>query len=334
METVSDFLNYQRQILPLKLHSEDCRGRTFIVTGSNTGLGYECTKHLVELEAARVILAVRNVQSGESAKTAIEETSKRYNIMQVWQLDLASYDSVRKFVEKADAELDRIDSLVCNAAMANLSWEVVEGMESNLTVNLLSNLLLTTLMMPVMASKSQGFDRKPRIVHVGSCGGFFTLRSRLTKIDKEDILKDINDQTKWESDMEFRYILSKLLQHFAIRELASRRTTFEAGVILNIVDPGLCNTQLMRNATISMRISGFFFRLLLGRTAEMGSRSLLAGVAASDGSHGRILLNCEIGDDKLPQWMTDQAGLGFQQQLWKELEEKLEVIQPGCLSRI
>ena len=54
--------------LPVVPTTNDCNGKTYIVTGSNTGLGFECAKHFVQLSAKRVILAVRTVDKGEAAK--------------------------------------------------------------------------------------------------------------------------------------------------------------------------------------------------------------------------------------------------------------------------
>jgi len=107
-----DLLKAQYKTLPQPLTPEDCHGRTFIVTGANAGLGLEATKHLVSLGSARVIMAVRNTSSGEAAKKDIEEATDRHGVLQVWSLDLASYDSVVEFAANAQTELDRIDGLI------------------------------------------------------------------------------------------------------------------------------------------------------------------------------------------------------------------------------
>ncbi|KMK58732.1 short-chain dehydrogenase/reductase family protein [Aspergillus fumigatus Z5] len=96
---------------PLLATTEICAGGTYIVTGANTGLGFEAAKHLVGLEAAKVIVAVRNVSAGEKAKKDIEESTGRIGVAEVWPLDLASYDSVKTFAQKATTELDRIDAM-------------------------------------------------------------------------------------------------------------------------------------------------------------------------------------------------------------------------------
>lgn len=67
-------------------------GQTVIITGSNVGLGKEAARHIVALGASKLILAVRNIKAGEEAKKDIENTTQcGKSVIEVWQLDLASY---------------------------------------------------------------------------------------------------------------------------------------------------------------------------------------------------------------------------------------------------
>lgn len=69
--------------MPMLANDRTCSGKTYIVTGSNSGLGLETVKHLVEFKAAHVILAVRNLTSGGKAKTDIEKLYGRTGVVQV-----------------------------------------------------------------------------------------------------------------------------------------------------------------------------------------------------------------------------------------------------------
>ncbi len=62
---MADTISTQRLHLPLLVTTETCSGGTYIVTGANTGLGLEASKHLVAVGAAKVIMAVRNIAAGE-----------------------------------------------------------------------------------------------------------------------------------------------------------------------------------------------------------------------------------------------------------------------------
>ena len=86
----------------------------------------------MRLDAEKVILAVRNVEKGEAAKRSIEETTNRKNVVEVWQLDLASYESVKQFAKKANG-LRRLDAIVENAGIATRNFRVSEDNESTIT---------------------------------------------------------------------------------------------------------------------------------------------------------------------------------------------------------
>jgi len=92
----------------------DCTGKTIIVTGANVGLGKEATRHFVRLNAAKVIIGCRSLEKGEAAKTEIEASTKRNGVIEVWQLDLQDYDSVKAFAKRAES-LKRLDVVVENA---------------------------------------------------------------------------------------------------------------------------------------------------------------------------------------------------------------------------
>lgn len=112
----------------------DCTGRTIIVTGANTGLGKEVAQHYVRLNAEKVIIACRSLDKGEAAKRDIEKKTGRPGAVEVWQLDLSSYESVKQFAERAKS-LKRLDSLVENAGINTDKFRVFEGNESTVTVN-------------------------------------------------------------------------------------------------------------------------------------------------------------------------------------------------------
>jgi hypothetical protein len=63
---------------------------------------------------------------------------------------------------------------------------------------------------------------------------------------------------------------------------------------MNLVTPGLCKTQLARNSGLAFRLQLAMANMLIGRTAEMGSRTILHAMAAGRESHGLYLGSCEI----------------------------------------
>jgi len=93
--------------------------RIIIVTDANTEIGLEAAKHFIRLNASKAILTCRNVEKGEVAKQAIEtSTTCAPGLLEVWQLNLASYDSVKQFASKANT-LPRLGCLTEECRIGN-----------------------------------------------------------------------------------------------------------------------------------------------------------------------------------------------------------------------
>lgn len=203
--TYTEWVQSQGKDLPLLLKADQCTGKTFIVTGANTGIGYECARHLVSSQSARVILAVRDLNKGKAAKASIEAETKRQDVVDVQKLDLTSFDSVKSFASKMESGADRIDAVIANAAVSNGSWLEAEGVEMCLTVNILSNFLLMALLAPQIKAKRSSAESIPSFTFVGSIGTFLSPKPLLADVNRNDIFKDMNDRSKWDSRLEDRY---------------------------------------------------------------------------------------------------------------------------------
>ena len=88
--------------LKLPYPTKEFTGQTIIVTGSNIGMGLEASRHFTRLNAGKVILAVRSPSKGLAAKQSIEASTKRLSVVEVWDLDLTSYDSVKAFAARVN----------------------------------------------------------------------------------------------------------------------------------------------------------------------------------------------------------------------------------------
>lgn len=106
-------------------------GRTYIVTGANTGLGLALATHLARLNAARVILAVRDMAKGNTARETIMQETQFAGVLEVWELDMARFASVAQFARKAEATLDRLDGAALNAGVTTHGWHTTsDGWET------------------------------------------------------------------------------------------------------------------------------------------------------------------------------------------------------------
>lgn len=137
------------------------------MTGANIGLGLEAARHFVRLGASKVILGCRSIEKGEVAKLDIEATTHTKGVVEVWKVDLESYSSVKDFCERA-GKLERLDAVVENAGVAIPIWKEAEGMESTITVNVISTFLMALLLLPKLRESAVKFETLPHLTIVAS----------------------------------------------------------------------------------------------------------------------------------------------------------------------
>ena len=164
--------------------THDFSGQVIAVTGANIGLGLEAARHFVRLNAAKVILGVRSMSKGEVAKADIEASTGRKGVVDVYQLDLSSYASVKHFASQISS-LPRIDAVVENAAVGWINildcytkltlekiavekFEMFEDDEATITVNVVSTLLLAVLLLPALRQSAKKFGINPTLATVSS----------------------------------------------------------------------------------------------------------------------------------------------------------------------
>ncbi len=140
----------------------DLSGKTIIVTGGNSGLGFESVKAFVK-KGAEVVLASRSVDKGEQAKKEIL-TSLPDAKIHVMQLDLGDLESIRAFVKEFNKKFTKLDVLLNNAGiMMTPYFKTRDGFEGQFGTNHLGHFALTGLLMDLMQSTPGA-----RIVNVSS----------------------------------------------------------------------------------------------------------------------------------------------------------------------
>ncbi|KAK4696465.1 hypothetical protein P7C71_g1449, partial [Lecanoromycetidae sp. Uapishka_2] len=300
-----------------------CAGQTIIVTGANTGLGKEAARHFARLGATKVILACRNIRAGEEAKKDIETTTScGGNVLEVWTLDLLSYESIKSFAARASS-LPRLDVLLESAGVAGYRWYQAGKHERMVAVNVISTFYLALLMLPKLKASAKEFSIKPRLTIVVSEVHAF---SKFPEWKEPRIFEALDDESK--ARLGERYPTSKLLQVLIVRQIASQLQ--DSGVILNMLNPGLCVSELSREGGLVLTVMTFF----LGRTTEVGSRSLVAGALAGPQSHGHYINDGQVNDDSLSDFVKSEDGKEASKKVWEELTEILESIQPGVTSNL
>ncbi|KAL3423280.1 Retinol dehydrogenase 11 [Phlyctema vagabunda] len=305
----------------------DCTGRTIIVVGANVGLGKEAARHFVRLNASKVILAVRSLARGEAAKQEIGKTTKRPDAMEVWEVDLASYPSVIAFVSRV-SQLPRVDAVIANASIATRNFELAEDGENEQTIaiNVIGTFLLVLLLLPVLEGVAKKWDISPIMTIVSSDIHIF---AQFPERSASNILDTMNDPKT--ARMEDRYPASKLLQVFAFREIITRSAKKSPRVVINMLNPGLCKTELARNATGLVHVQMVIFKALVARSAEVGSRTLVHAATIGVESHGRYMSDCDVNKNTLSSFVTSMEGKRAQEKFWDELVRKLEKIEPEIM---
>ncbi|KAI9777898.1 MAG: hypothetical protein M1816_004387 [Peltula sp. TS41687] len=326
MAVFANFL-YSQLLVTLPEPDQDFSGQTIVVTGSNTGLGLEAARHLVRLNAEKVILAVRNIEKGQAARQSIEDSTKRLGVVDVWKLDLSSYNSVKQFAQRAQG-LERLDVVVENAGIVAHVFELVEDMESTLTINVMSTFLLALLILPKLRETATRFNTLPRLVVVSSEVSFLT---SFNERKSPNILQTLNDQST--ANMDDRYPISKLLEVFLVRELARRTDrSGKPDVVINCLNPGFCQSELSRGVSGIRGLIMTVEKAVLARTTEAGSRTLVHAAAGGKETHGSYMSNAKVA--RPAPLVLSPDGVEAQKRVWAEVMEKLEAIQPGIAENI
>ncbi|TGO12756.1 hypothetical protein BPAE_0808g00020 [Botrytis paeoniae] len=301
-----------------------------IVTGSNIGLGLEAARHFYRLNCAKLILAVRSIGKGESAKEDIVRSVKQRkdaDAIEIWPLDLEKTDSTLAFAERVKKDLPRLDVLVQNAGINEKSWTVSEGWERTIQINTINTFLLSLALLPKMNESKEKFpDSSPHLVIVCSEAHRLTV---FKEANAPDIYEKLNtDQEGY--DGQDRYGVSKLIQILFVRELVQRLNKAKSPnppVITNLANPGLCKSTLDRGRGAAFKIVAFIMLSLLGRTAEVGSRTYVLGASAEPESHGEFMSDGAV--QKAEGWIYTEIGEKVQKKVFEQTMKVLEERSPG-----
>ncbi|MGB9963726.1 oxidoreductase [Halobacterium hubeiense] len=202
-------------------------GRNVVVTGANSGIGFEAAKAFAA-EGAHVVMACRSVERGEDAKAEIEADYPGASLT-VRELDLADLDSVAAFADRYATEYDALHVLCNNAGvMAVPRSETADGFETQFGVNHLGHFALTGRLLDVLRRTSG----ETRVVTQSS------MAHESGEIDFDDLQHE-DDYDKWAA-----YGQSKLANLLFAYELDRRLRAANAAVASVACHPGFAATNL------------------------------------------------------------------------------------------
>ena len=224
----------------------DLTGKTIIVTGGNSGLGFESVKAFVN-NGAKVVMASRSLEKAEKAKTEILRNNPGGSV-ELGALNLSDLSSVRRFANEFKSKHDRLDVLLNNAGIMMTPFgRTKDGFENQFGTNHLGHFALTGLLLELLKNSS-------RIVNVSS------LAHKRGEIDFDNLLYD---NGKSYAPMK-AYRRSKLANLLFTYELQRRFASNEIKTIAVAAHPGVSITNLGKHLEdklmykLLLPISGFF----------------------------------------------------------------------------
>jgi NAD(P)-dependent dehydrogenase (short-subunit alcohol dehydrogenase family) len=251
----------------------DQKGKIVIITGANSGVGFEAVKALSKKNAT-IVMAVRSLDKGEEALAKLSENGAETNVS-LMQLDLSDLDSVHHFALAFKAKYDRLDILMNNAGVMYPAKKEItkQGFELQVGTNHLGHFTLTGLLLDVIKNTAHS-----RVV----------MQSSLAHINARIRLDDLN----WEKAYSKMgaYGQSKLANLLFTYELDRRLKANHIDAMATAAHPGVSKTNLMRT-------SGFIIELftpLVAQNAEMGALPILRAATDEQLKGGEY-----IGPDKM-----------------------------------
>ncbi|KAF8135051.1 hypothetical protein EV363DRAFT_1257008 [Boletus edulis] len=310
------YLREQWRTLPQPSAVGSVSSKTFLVTGSNAGLGFEASVHLAKMRPKLLIATSRNQVKCELARKSILERAVEPNMeLYTWPLELGSFQNVRSFADRFAMEGNgTLNTLVANAGVYPTDYiRTQDGWEIALQVNYLSTALLSILLLPYLINSSSP-DSPSRLVFVSSFAHHFAPELKASDSRNTSILETVSQPEFGKSDA--RYRVSKLLGIMFIRELASRLPE-SIPFVACTVNPGFCHSDMTRSVMPKGWFASMCKRLVLVRSTEEGSRTLVHAAVASDRSmHGRYLSGCEIVEER--DYLFTPEGRACSAKVWDE----------------
>ncbi|KZO94460.1 short-chain dehydrogenase [Calocera viscosa TUFC12733] len=320
--TVGLFLREQLADLPKPdSYAVSLEGKIVIITGSNIGLGFEAAKHLARMRPGRLILACRDPKKAQIALQDIK-TATGCKSVDAWQLDISSNESVKAFADRFAKEGGtKVDILIGNAGVNVPRMErTPDGWEKNIGTNHIGTAHFALRMLPFLLQAPQ-----PRLVILASDVHYFTYKSEL--MNRPDLLHSLNADKPTNRFEGFaniqRYELSKTMNVFFGHALAERIPS-SSPLTVSTVNPGFCVSALLRDHGVMRHI----FNRLIGRSTEVGSRTLVHAAVAPDmqGKTGVYLSSCVVTEPS--DFVISKQGQEAEEKLWDETMDILGKVDP------
>lgn len=237
----------------------DLSGKLALVTGANSGLGYETTRAMAA-KGAEVIMACRNLEKGKAALETIQAENLNAKLV-LMQLDLGSLASVRSFADEVRDKYKRIDLLINNAGiMVPPYGKTSDGFETQFGVNHLGHFALTALLLDLVLNAENS-----RIVNISS------MAHTMGKINFDDLNSEKGYNT-W-----LAYGQSKIANLYFTYELQRKLEAADKDTLSVAAHPGYAATNLQAHSGIFNWMNSF-----MAQSQETGALPSLYAATSPD----------------------------------------------------
>jgi len=244
----------------------DQSNKIVIVTGANSGIGYEAARAIAR-KGARVIMACRSLEKGEAAAAQIRRENPQGELI-LKQLDLANLSSVRNFATEFLAEYKQLDILINNAGVMAIPYRKTrDGFEMQFGTNHLGHFALTGLLIELLKNTPNS-----RVVTVSSYAHI------IGKINFDDLNSERSYQ-KW-----LAYGQSKLANLLFAYELQRRSAKNGNNPISIAVHPGYAATNLQNSSSFFSFTNNF-----MAQSQEMGALPTLYAATSPEIKGGEYI---------------------------------------------
>ncbi len=282
-------------------------GRTAVITGANTGIGFEAAKVLAA-RGATVILGVRDTVKGSAAAAQIVAASPGADV-RVQRLDLTSLDSIRAAADAIRADFASIDLLINNAGvMYTPKQTTADGFELQFGTNHLGHFALTGLLLDMLLPVSDS-----RVVTISSVGHRMQAAIHFDDLNWEKSYSRVG-----------AYGQSKLANLMFTYEL-QRRLSGKGKTIAVAAHPGGSRTDLMRNSPLAFRLAYKVIGRLITQAPSEGALPTLRAATDPNVLGGQYYGPSGLGESRgapvLVKSSAQSHDVAIQRRLWTASEE-------------
>ncbi|SMC63471.1 NAD(P)-dependent dehydrogenase, short-chain alcohol dehydrogenase family [Kibdelosporangium aridum] len=282
-------------------------GRTAVITGANTGIGFEAAKVLAA-RGATVVLGVRDTAKGSAAAAQIVAASPGADV-RVQRLDLTSLDSIRAAADAIRADFASIDLLINNAGvMYTPKQTTADGFELQFGTNHLGHFALTGLLLDMLLPVPDS-----RVVTISSVGHRMQAAIHFDDLNWEKSYSRVG-----------AYGQSKLANLMFTYEL-QRRLSGKGKTIAVAAHPGGSRTDLMRNSPLAFRLAYKVIGRLITQAPSEGALPTLRAATDPNVLGGQYYGPSGLGESRgapvLVKSSAQSHDVAIQRRLWTASEE-------------